>query len=49
MENLLIMGHTFSDMLDKFKILGLTQGIMIDDNVIYGASDPRGSGSAEGY
>ena len=49
MENLLIMGHTFSDMLDKFKILGLAQGIMIDDNVIYGASDPRGSGSAEGY
>jgi len=36
-------------MLDQFKILGLVQGIMIDNNIIYGASDPRGSGSAEGF
>ncbi len=51
MENLLLMGHTFPDTSDQFKILGLAEGIMIDNdnNVIYGASDPRGSGSAEGF
>jgi len=35
----------------KPKVLGIAEGIMIDqqNGLIYGASDPRGSGSAEGY
>ncbi len=51
MENLLLLGHSFPDTLDQFKILGIAEGIMIDNekNVIYGASDSRGNGSAEGF
>ena len=46
-ENLIERGHK----IGGIKILGRVEGILIDsDNkVIYGATDPRGYGSAEGY
>ncbi len=51
MENLVKMGYDFSDMNDRITTIGLVQGIMIDQNnkIIYGASDSRGNGSAEGF
>jgi gamma-glutamyltranspeptidase/glutathione hydrolase len=51
MENLIEMGYDFSDLSDRIKIIGLVQGIMIDQNnhTIYGASDSRANGSAEGF
>ena len=39
------MGYKLGDR----KILGRSECIMIDKNNYYGASDPRGYGSAEGY
>ena len=49
--NLQKMGYKFEDANNKFTILGLAEGIMIDNdnNVILGASDPRGSGAAVGF
>jgi gamma-glutamyltranspeptidase/glutathione hydrolase len=43
--NLIKMGYKIGDK----KILGKSECIMIDNNYYYGASDPRGFGSAEGY
>jgi gamma-glutamyltranspeptidase / glutathione hydrolase len=43
--NLIKMGYKIGDK----KILGKAESIMIDNNYFYGASDPRGFGSAEGY
>ena len=41
------MGYKIGDK----RILGIAEGIMIDnkDHIFFGASDPRGSGLAEGY
>jgi gamma-glutamyltranspeptidase / glutathione hydrolase len=49
--NLIRMGYRLANITRKFRILGLAEGIMIDnkDHLIYGTADPRGSGSAEGY
>ncbi len=49
--NLQKMGYKFEDANQKFVILGLAEGIMIDNDshVIWGASDPRGSGAAVGF
>jgi gamma-glutamyltranspeptidase/glutathione hydrolase len=46
-NNLIKMGYK----IGEERTLGVAEGIMIDnkDHVIYGASDPRGSGLAEGY
>ncbi len=46
-NNLIRMGYRFG----SERTLGLAEGIMIDtsDGIIYGASDPRGPGAAEGY
>ncbi len=46
-ENLLKRGHK----IGQVKSLGRVEGILIDkkNNIIYGATDPRGFGSAEGY
>ncbi|MCX6150229.1 MAG: gamma-glutamyltransferase [Ignavibacteriales bacterium] len=46
-ENLKILGHIFG----KQTHLGLAEGIQIDNNnnIIYGASDPRGYGKAVGF
>ncbi len=48
-EKLIKMGYKLADMRHTFKILGIAEGIMIDNHIIYGAADPRGSGSAEGF
>lgn len=50
-ENLQKMGYKFEDPDKKFPILGLAEGIQVDNenHIIYGASDPRGSGAAIGY
>ena len=50
-KNLVKMGYHLANISRKFRILGLAEGIMIDNmnHIIYGAADPRGSGSAEGY
>ncbi len=49
--NLQKMGYKFEDANQKFTILGLAEGIMInnDNHIIFGASDPRGSGAAVGF
>jgi gamma-glutamyltranspeptidase/glutathione hydrolase len=49
--NLIKMGYRLANIARKFRILGLAEGILIDNNdhLIYGTADPRGSGSAEGY
>ncbi len=46
-NNLIKMGYKFG----HERTLGLAEGIMVDNNdgTIYGASDPRGPGSAVGY
>jgi hypothetical protein len=45
------MGYAFVDEDAESRILGITEGIMIDrvNKIIYGASDPRGGGLAVGY
>ena len=50
-EKLKSMGYKLADIRKSFRIIGIAEGIMIDNtnNLIYGASDPRGGGSAEGY
>jgi len=50
-EKLMKMGYSLANFNKKPKVLGIAEGIMIDqqNGLIYGASDPRGSGSAEGY
>lgn len=49
--NLQKMGYKFEDANQKFTILGLAEGILVDNDnhVIFGASDPRGSGAAVGF
>ena len=44
------MGYKFDD-ANKFTILGLAEGILIDQekNIFYGAADKRGAGSAIGF
>ncbi|GBD90443.1 gamma-glutamyltranspeptidase precursor [bacterium BMS3Abin04] len=50
-EKLRALGYKLADIRKSFRILGIAEGIMIDNtnHIIYGASDPRGGGSAEGY
>ncbi len=50
-KNLIKMGYTLANRNDTFKILGSAQAIMIDNEnkIIYGATDPRRNGLAEGY
>ena len=50
-EKLKQMGYKLADIRKGFRILGIAEGIMVDNanHFIYGASDPRGGGSAEGY
>jgi gamma-glutamyltranspeptidase len=50
-EELAAMGYAFVDEDAESRILGITEGIMIDrvNKIIYGASDPRGGGLAVGY
>ncbi len=48
-ENLVKMGYKFGDRNETFRVLGSAQSIMIYNNNIYGAADPRRSGSAIGY
>ncbi|MBT8387829.1 MAG: gamma-glutamyltransferase [Ignavibacteria bacterium] len=50
-NDLVEMGYAFIDDDAKFRIIGITEGIMVDqeNKVIYGASDPRGGGMAVGY
>lgn len=50
-EKLIKMGYKLADLNKTFSIIGRAEGIMIDskDGIIYGAADPRGSGSAQGY
>ena len=45
------MGYKFKDRNSAFRVLGSAQAIMIDheNNKIFGASDQRRNGSAEGY
>jgi gamma-glutamyltranspeptidase len=45
------MGYLFWDMDVESRIIGIAEGIMIDQKskIIYGASDPRGGGLAVGY
>jgi len=46
---LLEMGYELANRNNTFRILGSAQSIMIKDGIIYGASDPRRSGTAVGY
>jgi len=48
---LIEMGYSFSDYGAALRIIGITEGIMVDgeNKIIYGASDPRGGGLAVGY
>lgn len=48
-ENLIKMGYKFGDRDESFRVLGSAQSIMINEHKIYGAADPRRSGSAIGY
>ncbi|MFZ0456263.1 MAG: gamma-glutamyltransferase [Ignavibacteriaceae bacterium] len=50
-DNLIKMGYKLADMQSNFTVLGVAEGIMIDNvnHIIFGAADPRGSGSAEGF
>ncbi len=50
-KELIEMGYSFSDYGAALRIIGITEGIMIDreNKIIYGASDPRGGGLAVGY
>jgi len=48
---LIEMDYKLANMRDTFRILGIAEGIIInlDDKFVFGAADPRGSGTAEGY
>ena len=50
-ENLEKLGYEFANLYPTFRIIGRAQAILIDQKsgVIYGASDPRSLGKAEGY
>jgi gamma-glutamyltranspeptidase/glutathione hydrolase len=50
-NKLVEMGYAFIDDDAEFRIIGITEGIMIDqeNKIIYGAADPRGGGMAVGY
>lgn len=50
-ENLRKMGYALADRDKTFRVLGSTQAILIDadNDVIYGAADPRRNSSAKGY
>jgi gamma-glutamyltranspeptidase/glutathione hydrolase len=50
-ENLVKKGYTLANRNKTFRILGSAQAIMIDNDnkIIYGATDPRRNGKAEGY
>ena len=50
-RNLVKMGYHLANITRKFRILGLAEGIMIDNknHLIFGKADPRGTGTAEGY
>ena len=50
-KKLIKMGYHLANLTRKFRILGVAEGIMINNknHFIYGASDPRGSGSEKGY
>ena len=50
-KNLIKMGYTLANRNATFRILGSAQAIMIDNEnkIIYGATDPRRNGLAEGY
>ncbi|HKI78682.1 MAG TPA: gamma-glutamyltransferase [Ignavibacteriaceae bacterium] len=45
------MGYKFVNLTENDEFIGIAEGILIDNNkkTIYGASDPRGSGSVIGY
>lgn len=50
-KKLMEMGYHLANFNNKPRVLGVAEGIMIDykNNVIFGASDPRGSGAAVGF
>jgi gamma-glutamyltranspeptidase/glutathione hydrolase len=50
-NELTAMGYAIVDKDAEFRILGIAEGIIIDNKnkIIYGASDPRGGGLAVGY
>lgn len=50
-QELTEMGYRFRDADVETRIIGIAEGIMIDNKnkIIYGASDPRGGGLAAGY
>ena len=50
-KELTTMGYALVNTDAEFRILGIAEGIMIDNRnkIIYGASDPRGGGLAVGY
>ncbi|HEY6435654.1 MAG TPA: gamma-glutamyltransferase, partial [Ignavibacteriaceae bacterium] len=50
-QELIKMGYRFWDDGADSRIIGIAEGIMIDNvnGIIYGASDPRGGGMAAGY
>jgi gamma-glutamyltranspeptidase/glutathione hydrolase len=50
-QELIQMGYRFWDNWTALPLIGIAEGIMIDNpnKIIYGASDPRGGGLAVGY
>jgi gamma-glutamyltranspeptidase / glutathione hydrolase len=50
-QDLIEMGYRFWEDSTEVRIIGIAEGIMIDqlNKIIYGASDPRGGGLASGY
>jgi gamma-glutamyltranspeptidase/glutathione hydrolase len=50
-KELTAMGYALVNDGAEFRILGIAEGILIDqrNKIIYGASDPRGGGLAVGY
>jgi gamma-glutamyltranspeptidase len=50
-KELTAMGYALVDKDAELRILGIAEGIMIDNRnkIVYGASDPRGGGLAAGY
>ena len=50
-QELIEMGYRFWNDSAEVRIIGIAEGIMIDqrNKIIYGASDPRGGGLAVGY
>jgi gamma-glutamyltranspeptidase len=50
-KELIEMGYALADEGADLRIIGIAEGIMINNKnkIIYGASDPRGGGLAIGY